>query len=154
MRPAEPTNPSRAPRIPPRTHISPPIHYHDTSIKYAPARRPHEIMATQYTPRPRPIPKFASPTIVLLATASDLSTGLWDDRRLSTFLRCIALVGLNFVLFFGSAIWVRLQLPCDTLYTVHQHFIPPILVSSACNVAMVLCRSLESRMFALPDTLP
>ena len=126
-----------------------PIPYHDPSIKYAPARRPHDFMATQHTSRLRPIPNSLRLSLCLLPLGFfDWSLGMDDD-----FYRMHSAYGLNFWLF-GSAIWVRLQLPCDTLYTVHQHLIPPILVSSACNVAMVLCRSLESHTFALPDTLP
>ena len=102
-----------------------PIPYHDPSIKYAPARRPHDFMATQHTSRLRPIPNSLRLSLCLLPLGFfDWSLGMDDD-----FYRMHSAYGLNFWLF-GSAIWVRLQLPCDTLYTVQQHFIPPQSPSS------------------------
>jgi hypothetical protein len=115
MRPAEPTNPSRAPRTPPRTHISP-TPYHDPSIKYAPARRPHDSWQPTYAPT-TPYTQFASPTIVLLPLNFRLVFGNDDFSKMHS-----AMDG------FWSAIWVG-NLPCDTL-TRSQHFIPePPLVS-------------------------
>lgn len=148
MRPAEPTNPSRAPRTPPRTHI-PPNPYHDPSIKYAPARRPHDFMATQHTSRPRPIPNSLRLSLCLLPLEfPDWSLGIDDDLS-----RMHSAYDLNFlVFFFGSAIWVRLQLPCDTLYTVQQqHFISPQIpfvdTCFPCYNIVVLCRLPESRSY-------
>jgi hypothetical protein len=91
MRPAEPTNPSRAPRTLPRTHISPntlPRPQHQVCSCTPSAR----IMATQHTPRPRPIPN--SLRLPLCCRRSKLSTGLWDDRRL--FSKMHSAYGLNF----------------------------------------------------------
>ena len=125
MRPAEPANPSRAPRTLPRTHIPPKYPYHDPSIKYAPARRPHEIMATQQYVPTTPDTQSVSSTIVFAA----VRTSNWSLGWTTTFLECIALMDLNFW-FLEAQSGFRLQLPCDTLYTVQQHFIPPISPSS------------------------
>ena len=121
----------------------PPIPYHDPSIKYAPARRPHESWQPNIRPDHARYPNsLRLPLCCLLPL--DISTGLWDDRRLSTFLRFIALMGPKFCFSWkrnlGSAgIAMRY-----TLHGLINTLFPPILVSSACNV-MVLCRSPELR---------
>lgn len=126
---------------------SPKYPYHDPSIKYAPARRPHESWHPNNTPRLRPIPNsLRLPLCLLPLEFLDWSFFEMDDD----FSRMHSAYGLNFWFSIGSAIWVRLQLPCDTLYTfpTHTHFIPPHpfdpLFPSSCNV-VVLSYSLESR---------
>jgi hypothetical protein len=104
----------------------PPIPYHDPSIKYAPARRPHESWQPNIRPDHARYPNsLRLPLCCLLPRQTNFSTGLWDDRRLSTFLRCIALMGLKLCSFWkrnlGSAgIAMRY-----TLHGSQQHFIPP-----------------------------
>ena len=97
---------------------SPKYPYHDPSIKYAPARRPHESWQPNNTPRLRPIPNSLRLPLCLLPLEFSrlVFFGMDDD-----FSRMHSAYGLNFWLFIGSAIWVRLQLPCDTLYTVPTH---------------------------------
>lgn len=145
MRPAEPTNPSRAPRTPPRTHIPPntlPRPQHQVCSCTPSAR----IMAIQICPRLRPIPN--SLRLPLCCCRSKFSTGLWDDRRL--FSKMHSAYGLNFD--FGSAIWVSATTAMR--YTLHGS--PTTLYSPNpcflyCNV-VVLCPSPESRR-PEPDTI-
>jgi hypothetical protein len=131
----------------------PPIPYHDPSIKYAPARRPHESWQPNIRPDHARYPNsLRLPLCCLLPRQTNFSTGLWDDRRLSTFLRCIALMGLNFCLFseaqsgFG---WTAMRY---TLHGPNNTLFPPILVSSACNVVVFM--SLAGVTHVRPPPIP
>ena len=141
MRPAEPTNPSRAPRTLPRTHI-PPNPYHDPSIKYAPARRPHDFMATQHTPRPRPIPNSLRLPLCFCRSNFELVFGMT-----TTFLECIALMDLTFGFWkrnLGSATTAMrytLHGLSTTLYSPPIPFVDPFFSSATILWFYVACCS-------------
>jgi len=153
MRPAEPTNPSRAPRTPPRTHI-PPNPYHDPSIKYAPARRPHDFMATQHTSRPRPIPNSLRLSLCLLPLEfPDWSLGIDDDLS-----RMHSAYDLNFLVFFLEA---QSGFGCNC-YAIHftrsnnNTLFPPKSPSSTLVFPATIlwfCVACRSHVPTAPDTI-
>ena len=142
----------------PPSRPTPPVHHEHRLVRTFPPntlpRPQHQvcsctpsarIMATNIRPDHARYPNSLRPPLCyLLPRQTNFSTGLWDDRRLSTFLRCIALMGPKFCFSWkrnlGSAgIAMRY-----TLHGLINTLFPPILASSACNV-MVLCRSPELR---------
>lgn len=120
-----------------------PIPYHDPSIKYAPARRPHDFMATQHTPRLCPIPNSLHQPLCPCRSNFELVFGMT-----TSFLECIALMGLNFWFSWernlGSAtIAMRYTLHGPTtLYSPPNPFVDPCFL---CYNIVVLCRLPESR---------